>query len=456
MCLLSYLILLFVFCVNIVYAKNVHEYTLKNGLHLLVKEDHRAPVAIFEIWYRVGGSYEPNGITGISHVLEHMMFQGSKNYPGQSFSKIIGDNGGILNAFTDDDFTAYYEELAKNKIVLSFKLEADRMHHATLNQLEFNKEIQVVMEEQRMRIGDRPQSLLYQRVRAAAFLSNPYHHLTIGWKGDLQHMTIEKVRNWYHRWYVPNNATIVIVGDVQPQHMLQLAKRYFEKIAPKSLPASSPTINEKPLGERVVNVSLSANIPYLIFAYNVPVINSAIKTWQPYALDVLANILAGSDSSRLPERLVRKQRLANSISCSYSPIERLSTIFTCSAVPAEKHTLQQVKTALLKQIKYLKKAPISPAELRRIKIQVIATKIYSRDSLATQANELGAIVSVGLPWKLTDNYAKHIQQVTASQVQQVAKDYLQESRLTIGLLHPLPLTKGQKADSASSTMGGIG
>ncbi|MSP53492.1 MAG: insulinase family protein [Gammaproteobacteria bacterium] len=430
-------------------SSNIHEYTLKNGLKLIVKEDHRAPVAIFQIWYRIGGSYEPNGITGISHVVEHMMFQGTTKYPNNNFSELIAANGGILNAFTNDDFTAYYEELAANKIPLSFELEADRMHHATLSDAAFKKEIQVVMEERRMRFDDQPMSLAYERLRAAAFLSNPYHHMTIGWMGDLQNMTANDVRHWYQQWYTPNNAAIVIVGDVQPVAMYQLAQKYFASIPARILPAQKPVVNQTPLGTREVTVELPANVPVLYLAYNVPVLNTAHQVWEPYALQVLAEILGGSNSSRLMRDLVRGQQLAVSASTNYDPMARLDTIFVISGIPAQGHTVAELQTAINQEIKTLQQQSVSNAELSRIKAQLIAGKIYAQDSLDAQANIVGSLLSVGLPWQLADTYLQNIERITSEQIQAVAKKYLIPQRLTIGILIPQPMAL--KKPSATPT-----
>ena len=424
---------------TIMAAPNTHEYTLKNGLKLIVKEDHRAPVAIFQIWYRVGGSYEPNGITGISHVLEHMMFQGTVKYPNNSFSEIIAANGGVLNAFTDDDYTAYFEQLAADKISISFKLEADRMQHATMSDANFKKEIQVVMEERRMRYDDQPMNLTYERLRAAAFLSNPYHHTTIGWMGDLQNMTASDVRRWYQQWYTPNNATIVIVGDVQPAAMYQLAKQYFATIPARALPAQKPVVNQIPLGTREVTVELPAKVPVVFLAYNVPVLNTAKESWEPYALQVLAEILGGSDSSRLTRNLVRAQQIAVEAGSQYNPTARLDTLFLISAVPTQGHTVAELQTAINQEIQTLQQQSISEQELSRIKAQLIAEKIYAQDLIDVQATLLGSLVSVGLPYSLADTYFQKLESITATQVQQVAKKYLTTQRLTIGILIPQPM-----------------
>lgn len=416
-----------------------HEYTLKNGLKLIVKEDHRTPVAIFQIWYRVGGSYEPNGLTGISHVLEHMMFQGTPAYPNNSFSKIIAANGGVLNAFTDDDFMAYFEELAADKINLSFKLEADRMQHATLSDANFKKEMQVVMEERRMRFDDQPMNMTYERLRAAAFLSNPYHHMTIGWMGDLQNMNARDVRTWYQQWYTPNNATIVIVGDVQPAVMYQLAQQYFAKIPTRALHTQKPVVNQTPLGTREVTVELPAKVSVVYLAYNVPVLNTSSEKWEPYALQVLAEILGGSDSSRLTRDVVRAQQIAVGASANYNPTARLDTLFLISGVPAQGHTIAEVQTAINQEINKLQTQLVSNDELARIKAHLVAEKIYAQDLIAAQATLLGSLVSVGLPYTLADSYFQQLENITAAQVQAVAKKYLSAQRLTISVLIPQPM-----------------
>lgn len=426
---------------NVVLADaKVSRYTLKNGLHLLVKEDHRAPVAIFQIWYHVGSADEPEGITGISHVLEHMMFKGSKNYPGQAFDQVVTNNGGVSNAFIGKDYTVYFEKFAKNKIPLSFKLEADRMQNATLPTTAFNKEIEVVKEERRMRVEDDPDSMLLERLLAAAFLSNPYHHPIVGWMGDLNQLTVQDVRAWYHQWYVPNNATIVIVGDVKPEAMQHLAEKYFAPIKAGALPKQKALAQQKPLGERSVSVSLRAKMPILMMAYNVPVIKTARRPEQPYALDVLQAILAGSDSSRLPRLLVRGQQIASIINVSYNDTARFNALFMLIAVPAAHHSdsVTKLRQAIQRQVQRLQTQPVSAIELGRVKTQVIANIIYVQDSITAQATQLGTLAYIGLP---VDTYIKHIQEVTPAQVQAVAKLFLQPNRLTVAVLHPLSMSK---------------
>ena len=303
---------------SLVYASNTHVFKLSNGLKLIVKEDHRAPVALFSIWYKVGSSYEHNGITGVSHVLEHMMFQGTKKYGPGELDKMIAKNGGEQNAMTSSDFTMYYQRLSADKLPISFRLEADRMQHLLLQQKRFDKEIQVVMEERRTRTDDSPQGITWERFKAAAFINNPYHHPVIGWMTDLTHMTLNDLQRWYNKWYTPNNAVIVVVGDVKPPQVLALASRYFGSIKSVNAPKLKPRTEVPALGQREIFIHKPAKLPLLLMGYNVPVLKTAHEQWQPYAIEVLASILSSGDSSRFMKHLVRGQQLAVSASANYS------------------------------------------------------------------------------------------------------------------------------------------
>lgn len=417
-------------------AAPTHEYTLENGLKLVIREDHRAPLVVSQIWYKVGSAYEPGGITGISHALEHMMFKGTPTVSGDEFNQIISQNGGTLNAVTSFDHTHYYEVLAAERLPISFKLEADRMQNLTLTAADFAKEIQVVMEERRLRTDDNPQALAFERLYAAAHLATPYHHTPIGWMSDLQQMTVEDLSQWYHTWYTPNNAILVVAGDVQPEQVYQLANHYFGAISAKSVPPLKEQQEPPALGSRSVTVKRPAKLPTLLLGYNVPSLASTKEPWEAYALEILAAALDGDASARLAKHLVREQQLAVQASAQYDSHQRFSTLFVLSAIPSQSHSLKEVKTALLKQIKDLQTTPLNETELTKIKTQLTANYSYSQDSLATQATLLGELESIGLSWRLADEYVAKIQAVTAAQVQQVAKRYLTNNRLTTVKLIP--------------------
>ncbi|EPN85211.1 peptidase, M16 family protein, partial [Pseudomonas syringae pv. actinidiae ICMP 19101] len=215
-----------------------HEFTLDNGLKVVVREDHRAPVVVSQIWYKVGSSYETPGQTGLSHALEHMMFKGSsKTGPGES-SLILRDLGAEENAFTSDDYTAYYQVLARDRLSVALELEADRMATLKLPADEFGREIEVIKEERRLRTDDKPMGKAFERFKAMAYPASGYHTPTIGWMADLERMKVEELRHWYESWYTPNNATLVVVGDVQPDEVKALAERFFGPIPRRDVPPS--------------------------------------------------------------------------------------------------------------------------------------------------------------------------------------------------------------------------
>lgn len=421
----------------------VHEYQLKNGLKVVVREDHRAPVAIVEVWYKVGSSYEPDGITGISHALEHMMFRGSKNYSVDKMTQMVSENGVEQNAFTSTDFTGYYEYAGRDKLPMLFQFEADRMRGLLLREQDFAKEIQIVMEERRMRYEDNPQQQTYERYLTAANIATPYHHPAIGWMSDLQQMTVHDLQGWYDKWYAPNNAILVVVGDVDPENVRQMAEHYFGPLKPSVLPQLKKHPEIKPLGVKTLEVNLPAKVPYLIMGYNTPSVNTASIKWEPYALSVLEGILGGGDSARLQQNLVRGQQIASAINVDYNNYARLDTLFTIQAIAAPNHTVEEIKNATLAQIKQLQDQPVSPAELERVKAQVIANYVYALDSIPNQANQIGSLEAVGLPWQEADNFVAQVKAVTAQQVQAVAQKYLILNRLTIAKLNPLPIQKGQ-------------
>jgi len=420
-------------------SADVHEYTLKNGLKVIVKEDHRAPVVVSQVWYKVGSSYEHDGITGISHALEHMMFKGTRKHPAGEFSRIISENGGRENAFTGRDYTAYFQQLEKSRLKVSFELESDRMRNLLLRKEDFEKEIQVVMEERRLRTEDDPESQTYEQFTATAFVNNPYHHPVIGWMDDLENMTVDDLRAWYTKWYAPNNATLVIVGDVDPGKVFRLAKKYFGSLKPSKLTPIKPKKEIKQLGERRIVVKVPAELPYILMGYKIPVLNTADESWQPYALEVLAGVLDGGDSARFAKELVRDKQIAANVGAGYNMTARNDDLFLLDGTPARGHEISEIEDALKAQIKRLHDTLISADELARIKAQVIAANVYGRDSVFYQAMQMGTLETVGLDWRLLDEYVDRIHEITPEQVQEVARKYLIDDNLTIAVLEPLPL-----------------
>ncbi len=428
-----WLLFFFAFSVN---ATQIHERVLANGLKVLVKEEPRSPVVVSQIWYKVGSSYEPSGITGISHMLEHMMFKGTDHHPAGEFSKIIAENGGRENAFTGRDYTAYFQTLEKSRLAISFELEADRMQHLHLLAEELEKELQVVMEERRMRTEDNPRAKLQEYLMPLAYSNSPYRNPVIGWPGDIESYQIEDLQHWYQQWYAPNNATLVVVGDVKAEDVFRLAELYFSSIPQRQIKVLKPQLEMPQVGSRSMTVQLPAKVPYILMAYKVPSLKTAEQTWEAYALDVLAAVLDGGESARLPARLRRGQQIASSVSVGYDLGARLEELFMIEATPVKGKTLLDMELAIKSEIRDLQREPISAEELARVKAQVLASSVYEQDSLFYQAMKLGMAETVGLGWQVSEEYRTRINQVSAEQVRLVAEKYLLDSQLSIAYLEP--------------------
>jgi zinc protease len=419
--------------------EQVQSYQLSNGMKILVIENHRAPVVVSQVWYKVGSSYEHDGITGLSHVLEHMMFKGTEAHPAGEFSEIIAANGGEENAFTGQDYTAYFQKIANDRLELCLELEADRMRNLTLDEKEFLKEIEVVKEERRLRTEDKPTALTYERFNAVAFTNSPYRQPIIGWMEDLDTLTIDDVRKWYNTWYAPNNATLVVAGDVMSEDVYRLAKQYFGQLPTSEIEVLKPRREAKQYGTQRVTVEVPAKIPYLVMGYKAPVLTNVEEKWEVYALEVLAGVLDGGSSARLTNNLVRGQQIAESASASYSMTAKHETLFTLSAVPNDGVATDVLEFALREEVDRLKTQLPDEKELDRVKAQVVAAQVYQQDSTFYQAMEVGMLDTIGLPWQTKDEYVKNIMAVTAVQVQQVAKKYLVDEQLTVAVLDPLPI-----------------
>lgn len=415
----------------------VQEYTLNNGLKVLVKEDHRAPVVVSMIWYNVGSADEPVGITGVSHAIEHMMFKGTSKYPVGVFSKTIAALGGQENAFTNNDYTAYYEKLDAGHLATSFELEADRMNNLLLNSEEFAKEIKVIQEERRLRTDNNPQALAFERFLATAHLTAPYNHPVIGWMNDLKQMKVEDLKKWYESYYAPNNATLVVVGDVNPEKVHALAERYFGSIAKRPIASRKPQQEPSALGKKMVYINAPAKLPLLLIGYTVPSVKTAKNNWEPYALEIIAGILDAGESARFAKHLVRGNQVATGAEAYYNLYSRYQSQFIVYGAPSQDHQIKDLEKGLITELEALKKAPVSNQELQRVKNQIIAQKTFEKDSIFGQAMELGLLETIGLGWKNTETYTKAINEITPEQIQQVAQRYFQENNMTVAELKPI-------------------
>jgi zinc protease len=435
-------------------SDGVQSFQLENGMKVLVIENKRAPVVVSQVWYKVGGSYEYDGITGVSHVLEHMMFKGTPKHPAGEFSEIIAANGGKENAFTSKDYTAFFQRIANDRLELCLEMEADRMRNLSLDEAEFLKELEVVKEERRLRTDDVPTALTFERFNALAYANSPYRQPIIGWMEDLDSMTINDARDWYRTWYAPNNATLVVAGDVNATEVVELANKYFGPLKTSVIPEVKPRREAAQYGTQRVTVKLPAKVPYLIMGYKVPVLSTAAEAdaWEVYALEVLSGLLDGGSSARLQKNLVRGSELATSVGASYDLYALHDSSFILSAVPSNDIPTDRIESALKAEIRAVQQEPPTRQELDRVIAQVIASKVYEQDSNFYLAMQIGSLETTGLGWQTKQAYVDRVQSVTPEQIQQVAQKYFVDEGLTVAVLDPLPLT--EKTVASTTATGG--
>ncbi len=434
--------------VTLANAPRVHELTLDNGLQVIFKEDHRAPILTSQVWYRVGSSYEHDGITGISHVLEHMMFKGTEKHGPNEFSHIVAANGGEENAFTGQDYTAYFQNLANDRLEVAFELEADRMRNLTLPEEEFAKEVEVVKEERRLRTEDDPESLTSEQFSAVAYAASPYRIPVIGWASDLDALQVGDLRLWYRQWYAPNNATLVVVGDATPERVFSLARQHFGPLQREEVAPLKPRDEPPQRGEKRLVVKAPAQEPYLVMGYKATALGHAQEEWEPYALEMLTEVLDGGSASRLSKRLVRGSEVAASADSEYSAFTRLPGMVLLAGTPAKGRSTAELEAALRAEVARLRNEPVGGEELARVRAQVTAGKVYEKDSVFAQAMQIGLLETVGLDWRLAETYLERLAAVTPEQVQAVAQKYLTDDNLTVAVLDPQPLD-GKSESKAS-------
>ncbi|AXW58464.1 peptidase M16 [Ralstonia solanacearum] len=429
---------------------DTHEYRLANGLRLIVKEDHRAPTVAHMVWYHAGSIDEHNGTTGVAHMLEHMMFKGTRAVGPGEFSRRVAALGGRENAMTTRDFTMYFQQIEKSHLADVMALEADRMANLQLTDKEFKPEMNVVKEERRMRIDDSARATVYEQMLAVLFNAAPYRNPTIGWPSDLDTMTVQDAQDWYHKWYAPNNATVVVTGDVNPDEVFRQAQRTYGKLQPHALPRRYAQDEPKQVGVKRIWVKAPAENPYVVLAYKAPPLRDVEKDVDPYALEVLSAVLDGYDNARLPNLLVKGKdekggRLADDVNAGYDGMNRGPSIFLLDGVPADGHTTAEIEQALRAQIDRIARDGVTEAELKRVKAQVVAAQIYKRDSVFGQGMEIGMAEMTGLSWRDLDRILEKIKSVTPAQVQQVAKTYFTEDNLVVATLLPQPIDPNKPA-----------
>ena len=410
---------------------NVYEYKLENGLNILLLPDNRAPMFVSKLWYGVGSRDESFGKTGMAHFLEHMMFKGTKKYGPKIFSNLIKKNGGSHNAFTSFDYTGYYEKLPSNKIDLAIKLEADRMKNLKLDPIEFELERKVVLEERRSRVDDNPVNYLFEKLRQKTFTSHTYTNPIIGWEEDLKIISLKDMKKFYRRFYVPENATLVIVGDIKISKTIDLIKKHFGQIESKGNFKRKIIIEPPQEKERLISVKRNAPLPYFAMAYHTP----NWKHKDSAALTLLEYILGGGESSRIYQRLVRKDGLALSAGAEYRYLSYDPDLFYFYAQPASGISVSKIKKVFYEELKNISSNKVTQQELRRVIKSIEANSIFSMDSHYYRAMMLGRSAVCG-NWKIIKDYLKKIRKVTPEEILKVARKYFSTNNRTIAELIP--------------------
>ncbi len=427
-----------------------HEYQLANGLKVIIKEDHRAPVAMTQIWYRVGSTDEPVDKGGISHLLEHMMFKGTSNVSSDDYERLIAKFGGVNNAFTSYDYTGYYELFPANRLPLALELEADRMTNLLFNEEEFAKEHQVVMEERRQRTDDNPLAKAYESFRLLALPDSPKGESVIGPMAELESIKLSELKDWYQAWYAPNNATLVIVGDVQPKEVLAQVKRYFGDLKPSQLPKRPAVLQKGFRGYQKVDSEQAVQVPVLLMGYNVPsllTIGSDNEN-QAYALSLAQDVLDGGLSARLESRLIREQNLLTSVGTSYDLFDRGDGLFLIQATPREGVSLDEAQQAITAEINKLMTDAIEADEISRAKTNTVTGLVYAQDSMQGQARMIGSLQTIGLDDRIIANLPAKLDEISVADIQAASKKYLVKDNLTVMHIVPPTSINNTSTDSA--------
>lgn len=433
----------------------VEQFTLANGLTVIVKPDRRAPTAVHMLWVRVGSMDEVDGSTGVAHVLEHMMFKGTPSLKPGEFSRRVAALGGRENAFTSKDYTGYYQQIPASRLEDVMKLEADRFANNQWSDEEFRKELEVVKEERRLRTEDNPRALLNETLNATVFMAAPYRRPVVGWMSDLDALTAADARQFYQRWYVPANAAVVVAGDVEVARVRQLAEKYYGAIPARALPERKPRAEPLQAGLRRLDFKAPAEQAYVTLAFKVPGLQSLEQPQaddlDALALTVLSAVLDGYSGARLDRALTQgPDRVADSAGASNGLLGRGPQLFMLDGVPAAGKTAEQVGAALREQVARVAREGVSEAELNRVKTQWVASEVYKLDSVFNQARELGSYWVQGLPLDAGERLIARLRAVTAAQVQAVAGKYFGDDQLTVAILRPQPLDSARAPRTPSA------
>lgn len=417
-------------------------YRLPNGLEVIVKPDHRAPTAINMLWVRTGSIDEVDGTSGIAHILEHMMFKGSEQLAPGEFSRKVAELGGQDNAFTNRDYTGYYQQVPSDQLDAVMALEADRFMHNQWPDEEFKRELEVIKEERRMRTDDQPRAKLFEQLMATAYTASQERRPVIGWMSDLNQVTPDDARAFYKQWYAPNNAAVVVVGNVEPREVLKMAQKHYGSAPAVELPTRKLTQEPAQEGPRRLVLRDRAEQPVIVMAYKTPSLTNlqtpTAEDREALALMVLAQVLSGYEGARLDRALTRgPKRIADSADAGTSYGVRTGNgLFFLSGIPAEGQSNAALEKGLRAAVQAVADQGITEQELQRVITQWSASTIYAQDSMMSQATELGSNWIDALPLNATERTIELVREVTPAQVQAVAKKYFGDNALTVAELIP--------------------
>ncbi len=432
------------------YQERVREKILPNGLKVLLLEDHKSPVAVVQVWYRVGSRNEELGKTGLSHLLEHLMFKGTAKTGPEEYSKIIQRNGGNDNAFTNNDNTTYFAQIASDRIGVVVDLEADRMHNLSFDEAQFTPEHHVVIEERRLRTEDNPVSELFEVINAAAYTAHPYQWPIVGWMSDLRQATRDDALAYYRQNYTPSNAFVVVAGDFSSDALFAQIEGAFGAIENGPPPAPVRAVEPPQQGERRTTLRRPAQLPFIILGYHTPTLESADAA----AIEVLSAVLSGGKSARLHKQLVYEKRIALEVGASFDYTSADPDLFIVYGQPLPGKPVAALEKALLQQLQRVQDKPVSEAELQKAKNGIESMAVVAQDSQFYQAMMLGQY-EIGGDWKRIDEFLPRIRAVSADDIQRVARTYLRADNRTVGILDPLPLDPNKRPPRLGLAAGGV-
>ena len=438
----------------------MRQYTLQNGMTLIVQPDHRAPTAVHMLWVRVGSMDEVDGSSGVAHVLEHMMFKGTPTVKAGDFSRKVAALGGRENAFTSKDYTGYFQQIPANRLADVMQLEADRFANSRWSDEEFAKELEVVKEERRLRTEDSPHARLSEAMHAVAYTASPYRRPIVGWMNDLEALTPNDARTFFQRWYTPANAAIVVAGDVEPDAVYALAQKLYGGITGHAVPDRKPRVEPEQGGMRRLDFKAPAEQASVTLAFKIPGMTAAALDNDTdaagndaLALTVLAAVLSGYDNARLDRALTQNEdHVADSAGAHCGMGARGPEMCFLYGVPSAGKTAAQVEAALRAQVVLIAKDGVQATELQRVKNQWIASEVYKLDSVFNQGRILGAHWAIGFPLDADAKLIARLRTVTSAQVQAVAAKYFGDDALTVATLLPQPLDTTRKPRPAPAGM----